>query len=172
MKGRLKDLTIGLDGTQNLTLSVMSDFREEYGKLRDLLLDIQIRQHRNRRSKDANAYAWTLIGKIAESMRPPLDKQEVYRMMLKRYGQGGLISVMTDQLPGVTRELDYYETAGTGTVNGKEFTHLHLWVGSSKYDTREMSMFIDGIISECRELGIDTDTPAEIERFKERWEGR
>ena len=47
-----------------------------------------------------------------------------------------------------------------------------MWVGSSKYNTKEMASFIDGIITECKELDIDTDTPEQIARFKERWEGR
>ena len=47
-----------------------------------------------------------------------------------------------------------------------------MWVWSSKYDTKEMAMFIDGIIAECKELGIETDTPEQIARFKERWEGK
>lgn len=172
MRGRLKELTVGLNGEQHVGLVLLGDFREDYEKLKDEQVDVLIKKHRSLRSLDANAYCWVLIGKIAESMTPPLDKQDVYKTMLKRYGQGGLISVMTDQLPAVTRELDYYETAGTGTVNGREFTHLHLWVGSSKYNTKEMASFIDGIITECKELDIDTDTPEQIARFKERWEGR
>jgi hypothetical protein len=174
VRGQLKDLTIGLDGTQNITVSVLGDFREDFKKLKELEVDVLIKKHRSLRSLDANAYAWVLIGKIAESMSPPLDKQEVYLMMLKSYGQGGLISVQSDQWENVRRELDYYKLIGTSTneKNGKEFTHLHMWVGSSKYNTKEMASFIDGIISECKELGIDTDTPEQIERFKERWAGK
>jgi len=169
MKGWLKDLTLGLDRTQNITVSILGDFREEYKKLKDGPVDVQIKKHRSLRSLDANAYAWVLISKIAQKMDPPLDKQEVYLLMLKRYGQGGVISVQTDKLDGVTRAFDYWEPRGTGTVNGKDFTHLHVWVGSSKYDTREMSVFIDGIVQEARDLGIDTDTPEQIARFMAQW---
>ena len=172
MKGRLKDLTIGLDGTQNITVSVLGDFREEYKKLKEEPVDVLIKKHRGLRSQDANAYSWILITKIAESMSPPLDKQEVYLMMLKRYGQGGQISIQSGQWENVRRELDYYKFIGTSTANGKEFTHADMWVGSSKYNTKEMASFIDGIINECKELDIDTDTPEQIARFKERWEGR
>ena len=172
MKGRLKDLTIGLNGEQNITVSVLGDFREEYRKLNDQPVDVLIKKHRRLRSLDANAYAWVLITKLAESMQPPLSKEEVYRLMLQRYGQGGVISVQTEKLASVKRAFDYWEEKGTGTVNGKEFSHLHVWVGSSKYDTKEMAMFIDGIIAECKELGIETDTPEQIARFKERWEGK
>lgn len=172
MKGRLKDLTIGLNGEQHLGLVLLGDFREEYKKLKDQPVDVLIKKHRSLRSLDANAYCWVLITKLAESMRPPLSKEETYRLMLQRYGQGGVISVQTEKLESVKRAFDYWEEKGTGTVNGKEFSHLHVWVGSSKYDTREMSVFVDGIISECRELGIETDTPEQIARFKERWGGK
>ena len=172
MRGRLKDLTIGLNGEQHLGLVLLGDFREEYKKLKDQPVDIAIKKHRALRSRDANAYCWVLITKLAESMQPPLSKEEVYRLMLQRYGQGGVISVQTEKLASVKRAFDYWEEKGTGTVNGKEFSHLHVWVGSSKYDTKEMAMFIDGIIAECKELGIETDTPEQIARFKERWEGK
>ena len=172
MRGRLKDLTIGLNGEQHLGLVLLGDFREEYKKLKDQPVDIAIKKHRALRSRDANAYCWVLITKLAESMQPPLSKEEVYRLMLKRYGQGGVISVQTEKLASVKRAFDYWEEKGTGTVNGKEFSHLHVWVGSSKYDTKEMAMFIDGIIAECKELGIETDTPEQIRQFKERWAGK
>ena len=166
MRGRLKDLTIGLNGEQHLGLVLLGDFREEYKKLKDQPVDIAIKKHRALRSRDANAYCWVLITKLAESMQPPLSKEEVYRLMLQRYGQGGVISVQTEKLASVKRAFDYWEEKGTGTVNGKEFSHLHVWVGSSKYDTKEMAMFIDGIIAECKELGIETLTPDEIARLR------
>ena len=172
MRGRLKDLTIGLNGEQHLGLVLLGDFREEYKKLKDQPVDIAIKKHRALRSRDANAYCWVLITKLAESMQPPLSKEEVYRLMLQRYGQGGVISVQTEKLASVKRAFDKKKEKGTGTVNGKEFSHLHVWVGSSKYDTKEMAMFIDGIIAECKELGIETDTPEQIRQFKERWAGK
>ena len=43
--------------------------------------------------------------------------------------------------------------------------------GSSEYDTKEMSVFIDGIVQEAEQLGIDTLPPAEIERLKGLWRG-
>lgn len=171
MKGRLKDLTIGLNGEQNITVSILGDFREEFKKLKDEAVDVVIKKHRSRRSLDANAYAWLLINKISEVLTPPMDKDQVYQLMLKRYGQGGQISVQSENLKAVLRELDYYRILGTSMANGREFTHLHLWVGSSKYNTKEMSVFIDGIVQEARDLGIDTDTPEQIARFKERWKG-
>jgi len=37
--------------------------------------------------------------------------------------------------------------------------------GSSAYDTQEMSVLIEGLVSECKELGIETLPPDEIKRM-------
>ena len=37
-------------------------------------------------------------------------------------------------------------------------------------DTAEMNVLIDGLISECKEVGIETDTPSEIARLKDLWQ--
>ena len=169
MKGRLKDLTIGLDGIQNITVAVLGDFREEYKKLKDHAVDVLIKKHRSLRSLDANAYMWVLINKIADATSPPMDKQEVYLLMLKRYGQGGQVSIQTSQFESVIREFDYHKVIGHSTANGREFTHADVLVGSSKYNTQEMATLIDGIVQEAQDLDIDTDTPEQIRQFKERW---
>ena len=169
MRGRLKELTIGLNGEQHLGLVLLGDFREEYQKLKDVPVDVLIKKHRSLRSLDANAYAWVLISKIAQKMDPPLDKQEVYLLMLRRYGQGGQVSIQTNQFESVIREFDYHKVIGHSTANGREFTHADVLVGSSKYNTQEMATLIDGIVQEAQDLDIDTDTPEQIRQFKERW---
>ena len=54
----------------------------------------EIKEHREKRSLNANAYAWALIGKIADAMR--ISKDECYLLMLKRYGQHELVSVLSE----------------------------------------------------------------------------
>ena len=58
---------------------------------------------------------------------------------------------------------------GVGYVEGKKFIHYRAIKGTSEYSTKEMSVFLDGIISECQEVGIETDTPEQIARYKEAW---
>lgn len=38
-----------------------------------------------------------------------------------------------------------------------------------KMDTKEMSRLIDGAISEAKELGIETETPEQLEAMKKKW---
>lgn len=121
--------------------------------------------HKEKRSLNANAYAWVLIGKIADVLRA--SKDEIYLAMLKRYGQSDIVSVKSEI--DVSAYFKYYEIAGEAEMNGKKFTHYRVFKGSSEYDTREMSVLIDGIISEAKELEIETMPPEELERLKGRW---
>lgn len=166
MKGELRDLTIGLGGELLVTLSLPMTNMSDMKKLHGVDVDVEIKKWREKRSITANAYCWVLVTKIAEKMRPPFTKDDVYLEMLKRYGQSGMISVRTDRLEQVQRAIKYWERAGEGTVNGVKFTHLRYWIGSSHYDTAEMALFLDGIVSECKELNIETLPPRELERLK------
>ena len=65
MRGRLVDLTIGLNRKQRITVEVDRDYREDYERLKDAELDIEIKKHREKRSKSANAYFHVLVNKIA-----------------------------------------------------------------------------------------------------------
>ena len=58
---------------------------------------------------------------------------------------------------------------GEVTVDGQTGVQIQAYYGSSTYNTAEMARFIDGIVSEARWLGIETMTPAEIERMKTAW---
>ena len=51
-------------------------------------------------------------------------------------------------------------------MNGKKFLHYMVYIGSSKYNTKEMSVFISGIVEEAKDLGIETLTPDEIARLR------
>lgn len=125
----------------------------------------EIKEYREKRSLNANSFSWVLIGKIADVLRS--DKESVYLTMLKRYGQSDIVSVLADV--NVKGYFKYYEEIGRASLQGKEFIHYKVFKGSSEYDTREMAIFIDGIISECKEMGIETLPPSEVERIKALW---
>ncbi len=128
-------------------------------------LVVKIEPVKKRRSLDSNAYCWVLIGQIADILRA--SKEEIYFNMLKNYGQSTVVSVLSEI--NVTGFFKYYEEFGKGEVKGKDFTHYKVYKGSSEFDTREMAVLIDGVISEAQELGIDTRTPEEVEKMKALW---
>lgn len=125
----------------------------------------EVKEHKQKRSLNANAYAWVLIGKIADALRT--SKDEVYIEMLKRYGQSELVSVLS--AINVTGYFKYFEKFGKSELNGKEFTHYKIFKGSSEFDSREMAILIDGLISEAELLEIETLPPGEVARLKEMW---
>lgn len=122
----------------------------------------EIKEHKEKRSLNANAYFWQLVGKIADVLRTP--KEDVYKTMLFRYGQHQTITV--DTSVDVSRFFQYAELIH----RDYDYTDYLVAVGSSHYNTQEMSVLIDGVISEAKELDIETLPPWEIERMKQRWQ--
>ena len=49
--------------------------------------------------------------------------------------------------------------------------YFRVYLGSSNYNTQEMSLLIDGVVEECKELGIETLTPQELAAMMEAWNG-
>ena len=141
--------------------------------LREKELKVKAVQYRKKRSLDANAYAWTLMSQIAAVLGT--NKDSIYEEMLRRYGQPYLDENGISEKITVLADIDvnkygiHTKYIGSGHVEGREFKHYMVLKGSSQYDTKEMSVFIDGIVSECKELGIETLTPRELEQMKVAW---
>ena len=134
-----------------------------YNQDKDKIFDIK--EHKEKRSLNANNYAWKLITEIANVLRK--SKEEVYLEMLKSYGQCEMISIVSSI--DVKGYFKYYEEAGRSFLNGKEFTHYKIYKGSSEFNTKEMSILIDGIVQEAKQLGIETMTPTQIAELKSLW---
>lgn len=167
MRAQIQGLFLDINGRQILTLTLGKgeDFRHKYDELNGKDLSVEVKEYRQKRSLNANNYAWQLITKLADATR--VGKDEMYFLMLKEYGQSEMISVKTGI--DITPYLKYFEIAGESTLNGKSFTHYKVYKGSSEFDTKEMSIFIDGIVQECKNVGIETMTPDEILRLESGW---
>lgn len=141
---------------------------------KDKLYSAELKEYRERRSLDANAYAWLLIGKLADALTleasgaTAYNKDDVYRLMLKRYGQGGVVKIPNSQVDNFRRAWKYNEKHES-LPDEEKAQYFRFWVGSSEYNTQEMAIFINGIVSECKEQGIETATPEELARMKEEW---
>ena len=125
----------------------------------------EIKERREKRSLSQNAYAWKLITELGNVMK--IDKDEMYLHCLEHYGQREIVSIASEINP--KGYFKYYKPVGKGNVKGREFTHYMIFKGSSEFDSREMGIFIDGIVQDAKELGIVTDTPEQIAMYKEAW---
>ena len=154
------DFSLSLDRHQRVTFELEGDFRGQYDKLHDQAVEISVRKWTQKRSLDANAYLWVLITKIANALRE--SKEDIYFDALKAYGQGGAVSVEQRYVEDFKRTYKYHEKLGESVLNGKTFEHFRFWVGSSEYNTEEMSILIDGVVKEAKNLGIETMSDEEL----------
>ena len=153
--------------------------REDLGKAMHLvrnrkrmLYDLEIKEHRQKRSLDANAYAWVLINKIADSLR--ITPIEIYRQAIQ--GIGGNYEVIPIKDEAADHFKQIWEAKGLGwpcVDMGKSkidgYRNLRAYYGSSTYDTRQMSQLIDNLVQDCKALDIETLTPDKLALLMEGW---
>ena len=156
--------------------------REDLGKAmtivrkhKDRLYDLEVKEHRQKRSLDANAYAWVLINKLADVMRIP--PTEVYRQAIQD------ISGNSEVIPIKEEAVEQFKQAwshngigwlvrdmGKSKLNG--YRNLMVYYGSSVYNSKQMSDLIDHLCQDCKALDIETLTPDKLSLLMEDWSGR
>jgi hypothetical protein len=169
LNGTIKELNIDYrTGKALLTLAInqkqsaINCFDELNGAEK---VSIKIDKHREKRSLNANSYAWVLLTAIGNVLR--ISKEDVYVKMLKEYGQSEMISVKA-HIP-INEYVKYCDEAGESTLNGALFKHYRVYKGSSEFTKEEMAIFLDGVVSEAKDLDIDVRTPDEIANLKSLW---
>ncbi len=121
-----------------------------------------IKEHKEKRSLNANNYYWKLVNEIANKLHT--SKEEVHERMIKRYSQSEYISVLEDV--DISKFVRYFEEKNTFIFNNRKFKSYLVFKGSSEMDTKEMSILIDGIVSEAKEMGIETLPPDELAKLE------
>lgn len=153
--------------------------REDRGKAmhlvrnrKKMLYDLEVKEHRKKRSLDANAYAWVLIGKLSEALR--IAPLEVYRQAIQNIG--GNYEVIPIKEEAVEQFRRVWEARGLGwpcvdmgASKLPGYRNLRAYYGSSTYDTRQMSQLIDNLVQDCKALDIETMTPDKLALLMEGW---
>lgn len=172
MLGQLKNLTVNQDGSQNLIVTVHTDFREAFDELHEKDVDIEIKKYSKRRSMDSNNLAWLLIDKIAAHENK--KKSEVYREAIKDIG--GVSDTVCAKNIAVEKLVTGWTHKGLGWQADCEpsklpgCTNVTLYYGSSVFSTQQMAALIDSLIQDCNALGIPTMSQEEIERSLSVWQ--
>lgn len=175
MKGTLKDLTVNRDGSQNVTVTVETDFTKTFDALKGKPVDVEIKKASTGRTKDANAFCWALCTAIGKAMTPPLDKLEVYRMAIKAVGVYVEKDILTWEVPIVRGRWEsngdgwLFEVVDNAPQIGYKTCHLHF--GSSTYTVAEMQTLLEWLKDQCTQMGVVIPlSRQEEERLLERWE--
>lgn len=153
--------------------------REDLGKAmhlvrnrKKMLYDLEVKEHRKKRSLDANAYAWVLIGKLAEALR--IAPLEVYRQAIQNIG--GNYEIIPIKAEAADHFRQVWEAKGLGwpcvdmgASKLPGYRNLRAYYGSSTYDTRQMSQLIDTLVQDRKALDIETMTPDKLALLMEDW---
>lgn len=131
-----------------------------------------LKRFTKKRSLDANAYAWALLGKLSAALRIP--KEEIYRNLIKEIGDNYEILPIRNEAVNTFKERWSHgrlgwivEELGASKLSG--YTNICAYYGSSVYDTQQMSRLIDLIVEECKQQDIETMTERELSLLKEEW---
>ena len=153
--------------------------REDLGKAMHLLrnrkkclYDMEVKEHRKKRSLDANAYAWVLINKIADALR--ITPIEIYRQAIQNVGGNYEVIPIKEEAADHFKQVWQAKGLGWPCVDmGKSkidgYRNLRAYYGSSTYDTRQMSQLIDNLVQDCKALDIETMTPDKLALLMEEW---
>ena len=171
MKARLHDLSLARDGGYLLTIATRENVGALYDELRETDVDVTVKKHREKRSLDANAYAWVLMDKLAEATGTPTS--EVYRQAVKDVG--GNTETVCVREKAVQKLCGGWNKNGIGwqtevmdsKIDGCK--NVVLYYGSSTFDTNQMSRLIDNIVQDCKAVGIEPLTPQQLDALKEDW---
>lgn len=151
------------DVDRNAIDELLSSVKDGYARM-------TVKKWYGRRSLTANAYAWVLIDKIAQAMR--ISKTDVYRFQMVDLGGNTDTVCIPDE--AVERFRRSWEAKGLGWMTDVEqsfpgTTNVTVYYGSSSFDSETMSRFIENLVADAKELGIETLPPHELERMLSTW---
>lgn len=133
--------------------------------------EYELTKSKKRRSMDANAFAWALIGQLAAAMS--VDKDTVYRNAVCAVGAFDTLMIRNDAFDDFAR---VWAQKGLAWVAEKidergDFAVVNAYYGSSVYDTKQMSALIDYLKQDCESIGIEVDD-GRIASLLEEWDAR
>lgn len=123
----------------------------------------EVKPLKAKRSLNANSYFYVLQNKLANALKTSND--ELHRELIKRYSDA--IETMLPIEIKPSGYFKYYELYKRIKVNGNLFNEFIVYRPSSEMNTSQFSRLLDGIISECKEVGIQTLTLNELEQLKD-----
>ena len=161
---------------------IIRPVREDMGKAmsvvrkhKDKLDDLEVKEHRKKRSLDANAMAWSLVNRIADVLRIP--PTEVYRQAILNIGGNYEVIPIKEEAAEHFKQVWQAQGLGWPCVDmGKSkiegYRNLRAYYGSSSYDTRQMAQLIDNLVQDCKALDIEVLSERERSLLLEEWGGK
>ncbi len=155
-----------------LQLPLPYNLSSEVGKLQKAVnsgkeVTVEVKIKRNKRSLDANAFLWQVLADMAEKLHT--SKEELYRIMLERYGVFTHYVVKPSAVDRVKSTFEVVRVIGDVTVNGQTGIQLQVYYGSSTYNAKEFSVLLDGVLSEAAEMGLEYISESDKALLLDNW---
>lgn len=117
---------------------------------------LEIKELKSTRTIQQNKYMWALIHEISKEQ--DMDDMEVYIQALEEANaKYEYIMAPEEAEENLKKGFRAVKVVRPEIHNNKKFYVYKCFVGSSKFNTQEMTRLIDVIVSWCRELNIPTD---------------
>lgn len=133
----------------------------------------EVKEYRKKRSKNANSYFWKLLEEACEVMN--LDTIQEYKRRVKELGIFRQFRIMTQDVKTfekiwTDRGIAWFcEIVDTEYIGNTEFKIINAFYGSSSYNTKQMSRLINNLVQDCKLIGIETKSQAEIDSLLRSW---
>ena len=161
-------IAILLDNQVEITFTTSRSVIKAFEGLSDKELSVVVKNYSKRRSLSQNAYLWVLLDEIGKKLDK--SKEDVYRNYIKDFGVFEVLPLKNEAAQTFITKWSkngigwFCEDLGESKLQG--FTKLIAYYGSSTYTSEEMKRLIDAVITDCKELGIETMTFKDIMLLK------
>lgn len=174
--GKLVDISIDFT-TKQPKITFLANEKDLLSQVEEIQnadkLSIEAKQYRAKRSLDANAYFHVLVNKLARKLGTS-DSEMKIKLNLE-YGtiatnkDGTKFGIKVPFGSDLSQFYKYCKKFGECVENGITFEKYLLYKETHTLDTKEMAQLIDGVVSECKEQGIETLPPDEIKSLLGEW---
>lgn len=135
----------------------------------------ELKEYRQKRSNDANAYCWVLCDKIGKELskeQQVITKEMVYKDAITQMGTFEPMIIEEKAYENFKR---IWSKQGLGFIvqevsKKDKCIRVNCYYGSSTYNTKEMSLLIQALVELAKSLNIETKSEKEINSLLERWE--
>ncbi len=163
-KARIKDVSRSMSGECVVSIVIPPSAASAAADYMGKDLRVRVCEWKDKRSRDANAYFWELCGQLSAKLQIP--PESIYRELIK--GVGGNYEIVPIRNDAVETWIRNWESRGVGwvcqTVPSKleGYTNVFSYYGSSVYDTGQMHRLIELLIAECKNNGVEYETPERL----------
>ena len=132
---------------------------------------LEIKEKKEKRSLDANAYFWQLLSELANALGT--KKEELYLKYVQDFGPFRDFTLTKEESKTFCTA---WSMLGTGWPTEQvdfapdgDRVVIRAYYGSSTYSTKQMSRLIDSVVEDCKAIGIETMTPDKLALLKDGW---